>query len=263
MLSSGDGYIQLWDTLTGTLIKSFENHIGRLVRFSNDGEFIIVASGKKIFKLETNSGTCIKEFHEHSSSIDCISVSSDNKYLASVCDNGEGRIWNIKNGKIINTFIGYNTVHFSPDGHSILTSKGLNLLEYKISSGLLERVFLSDIKKGYWIWSAIYSSDGKYIISASYDNTVKLWDRVLSKCFYIFDAPNTRSIAISPSCNILVTGDSKGILKIWDLCTYRCICTLNHHNNIISSLIFFGDNKHLVSGSIDKSIRIWEIGYPF
>ena len=59
--------------------------------------------------------------------------------------------------------------------------------------------------------------------------------------------------------NILFTGDDKGIIREWKIEEDNLILISkkeNAHNNWISTLLNIG-NGHIVSGSFDKSIKIW------
>jgi WD40 repeat protein len=54
-----------------------------------------------------------------------------------------------------------------------------------------------------------------------------------------------------------VTGSSDGTLKIWELDTGNCMCTLNaHHGGVSAGALVFQDTL-LLSGGADGTIRLW------
>ncbi|KAJ3115492.1 protein with putative role during mitosis, partial [Physocladia obscura] len=60
--------------------------------------------------------------------------------------------------------------------------------------------------------------------------------------------------------NFLASSSSDLTIKIWDVLNeYRCIRTLNGHDEIVSSVEFIGIGDFLVSSSRDKTIKIWEV----
>ena len=56
---------------------------------------------------------------------------------------------------------------------------------------------------------------------------------------------------------MLVSGSYDGTLKIWDLKTYQEIRTLSDHENWIFGVAVSADTKHIISGGIDKIVRLW------
>jgi hypothetical protein len=69
-----------------------------------------------------------------------------------------------------------------------------------------------------YVRSAVYSSDGKKILSASSDQTIKEWDTA----------------------------------------TGKCVRTLRGHSGIVFSAVYSGDMKKILSTSWDKTIKEWD-----
>jgi WD40 repeat protein len=57
----------------------------------------------------------------------------------------------------------------------------------------------------------------------------------------------------------LISGGYDGIVMVWDMMTGICVMTLSDHTSKISSLVISPDNRIVVSGSDDKTIKIWSI----
>ena len=75
------------------------------------------------------------------------------------------------------------------------------------------------------------------------------------------DVPNSNKIisVCMLNENILLTGDSNGAIRQWKIEGDNLILNSikeNAHNDIIFSIIKIGDG-HIISGSRDKSIKIW------
>ncbi|MBF0234067.1 MAG: caspase family protein [Desulfamplus sp.] len=130
------------------------------------------------------------------------------------------------------------------------------------------------------IWDVIFTNDGKYLVSASGDKTVRVWDvetgeivRVLRG--QIGDGPVGKiyAAALSHDNQLLALGGYLGgytgnkpkedegahKIRIINFHTGKVIRLLKGHENVIFSLAFSPDNQNLISGSADKTARIWNM----
>jgi predicted NACHT family NTPase len=108
------------------------------------------------------------------------------------------------------------------------------------------------------IESVDISSDGKKFISASRDNTIKLWDVSTGKLLRTFKGTGYRGL-LSPNGKIIISASYDNTIKLWDVFSGNLLRTLAGHSDSITSLTISQDNKMLVSSSWDKSIKIWDI----
>ena len=56
----------------------------------------------------------------------------------------------------------------------------------------------------------------------------------------------------------LISGSWERTIKLWNLATGKVINTLEGHYERILSVAIAADNKTIVSGSGDKTIRVWQ-----
>ena len=132
--------------------------------------------------------------------------------------------------------------------------------------------------------SIAFSPNGNTLVSASYDNTVRLWDaktgeylRRLTGCNNWFLAllrglfslknkyqrtPTVRtsqvtSVAFSPDGSTLAIGDSKTV-QLWDGETGKHLRTLAGHAGVVLSTAFDPAGRLLASGSSDNTVRLWD-----
>ena len=57
----------------------------------------------------------------------------------------------------------------------------------------------------------------------------------------------------------LISGSRDKTIKIWDIYSSSCICSLIGHDNWIRTLFVSPNGNYIISASDDKSIRIWEL----
>lgn len=68
-----------------------------------------------------------------------------------------------------------------------------------------------------------------------------------------------RSIAFSPDGQKFASGSDDQSIKIWDIKTGKCFCTLEGHISCVRSVTFSHDGKLLASASEDGTIKIWNV----
>ncbi|RNA21933.1 WD40 repeat, partial [Brachionus plicatilis] len=71
-----------------------------------------------------------------------------------------------------------------------------------------------------------------------------------------YDFPNVSNFEILQNGNI-VSGSADKTIKIWDKDIFKCLKTINGHNDSVRCLAIM-QNGNIVSGSGDITIKIWD-----
>ena len=110
--------------------------------------------------------------------------------------------------------------------------------------------------------SAVFSSDGKRIVSASGDNTLRIWNAITGEQIgepLIGHKGGVRSVVFSPDGSLIASSSEDNSIRIWDSNTRQQIGEpLNGHAAEVYSVSFSPDGKKLVSASLDNTIGIWD-----
>jgi WD40 repeat protein len=85
LLASGsaDDTVRLWNTATGTAIKTLEGYRVRSVAFSPDGVLLASNSGKTVRLWDTMTGVAVKTLEGHTRVVRSVVFSPDGALLAS------------------------------------------------------------------------------------------------------------------------------------------------------------------------------------
>ena len=108
--------------------------------------------------------------------------------------------------------------------------------------------------------SVAFSSDGKRLASASYDQTVKVWDAMTGQETLVLNghADWVRCVAFSLDGSRLASASNDKTVRIWDATSGRQIFLLNGHSREVTSVAFSPDGKWLASGSEDQTVKVWD-----
>ena len=108
--------------------------------------------------------------------------------------------------------------------------------------------------------SVCYDQSGSNIVAtASSDSTVKLWDTSngLLKCS-LYGTSGQPMMGVDISGDLIAGCSSDKTCRIWKR-NERLVHHLTGHSSKVTCCRIFPDNKRVISGSADRSIRLWEI----
>ena len=57
----------------------------------------------------------------------------------------------------------------------------------------------------------------------------------------------------------IATADERGVVKIWAMPSGELVRSINAHMDLVQDVAFAEDNKTLVTGSLDKTVKMWDI----
>jgi len=296
MTSTLFGDLNIWEFPSGKLYKRFKTHsvFGPAV-FSQDDKLIISGGGfeDKVIKIwEFPSCSLKKIIKGHTGYISDLLISPNNKNIISASGDNTIKIWELNSGNLLNTLIDHRSpvfsLCFSADKKNLISgdmdgiikirpfeipteekSDEIEKVNYKIPSdknipfptpvnaySVIKTPGHSDT-----VTSIKLTSDGQYLVSASYDNTVKIWD------FYKGDLIRTLrghsswiiSVCLTPKSNKIISSDLDGIIKIWDFKTGKEIYTIRTYEEDHKSITVTPDGNLLITGSTDGTITLWDL----
>jgi len=259
---SFDRTIKIWDLSTFKLIAILKGHNGYVYSLTVSDKYIISGSVDKTIKIwDLSTFELVKTLKGHDSYVYSVTVSG----IINTTDEF-GKINSVEN--TTNKFGNIISKQYIISGSADETIKIWNLSTFKLvttlkgHNSIVSSVVVSSVENT----TDLPDNIGKqYIISGSFDKTIKIWDLSTFKLVKTLEGHNyhVTSVTVSNFENAttfaeqyIISGSFDGIIKIWDLLTFELVSTLEGHDNVVKSVAI--SDKYIISGSYDKTIKIWE-----
>jgi WD40 repeat protein len=250
--ASGDGTVQIWLPTSGLSWLHLVGHtdVVNSAAFSPDGKKVVTAGWDATVRIwDANN----KRDALHTLLVDhraeSAEFSPDGKKVISICDNGNGggtvQVWDAETGKEIlkldqNMTHWVNSAAFSPDGKKIITAhrdqhvriwdaeSGKELKKMEVNE--LQKVREGEFRDISLVYSAVFSPDGKKIVTLA----------------TVYSTENEEKKA-------------SGIFRIGDAESGKELQKLEGHEGRVFSAVFSPDGKKIVTASEDGTARIWDL----
>src|SRR6266566_1544811 len=111
-----------------------------------------------------------------------------------------------------------------------------------------------------YVWGCAFSPSGSFIVSASSDHTIKIWNTRTGKERLTLRGHTNKvtGCAISPVGDFIVSASEDDTLKVWDANTGQEQRTLNGHTDGVTGCVISPSGDTIVSASDDSTLKVWD-----
>jgi WD40 repeat protein len=256
LLSYADGQVRLTDLTTKKETRKFGVANGRGA-FTPAGDLVASCDQQGTVNVsEVMTGKIVLEVHIEAA-VDAVAISRDGKQLAFGARDNAIRVWDLEK-RTETRLLGHegwvNSVAFSPDGTTLYSASADKTVRVWRGGALVKKLEghrdFVDLVAG--------SSDGKLLASFSHDGMLKVWETATWKERFSQRALATalefsrdgRSIGVGGGQAVMVLAAETGKEKT----------IASGHAALVTCVAFSSDSQTVASGSIDETIRLWEVG---
>ncbi len=283
--AGADGKLMLWDSREGVHLRTLEGHEGKAtgVVFHPDGKQLISCGEDGAIRVwGRQKGDLLRKLEGHAGAVTSLAVSPDGRWLASGGADRMVRLWDLSGGEMVRSLEGHGdkvtAVAFSPDGTVVASGcsdHGVRLWDRE--TGRLRHLLWGHSGP---VRSLAFHPGGRRLASAGGQNLapgeIRLWD--VEKGSELLALRNRSGpftgVAFSPDGATLASVDAGGLregeVRVWRTDPVNAApdaprppkvrrrAVLSGHTKGVVSAAWSADGKVLATGSIDRTIRLWD-----
>jgi WD40 repeat protein/serine/threonine protein kinase/predicted Zn-dependent protease len=146
------------------------------------------------------------------------------------------------------------SIAFSPDGRHVASLGPGALAVRDATTG--EKLWLGSVPAGD-TYGLSYSPDGRFVAASENDSVFIWDMETAKQVRSFGHGGRVRSVAYSPDGRRLASASFDQTIRIWDVTHGQVIRTLRGHTDRVMSVAFSPDGDRLASGSADSTVRVW------
>ncbi|MBZ0306913.1 MAG: WD40 repeat domain-containing protein, partial [Anaerolineae bacterium] len=249
--------IRLYDLTYGAELRRFTTHNEWMwgVTFSPDGKYALSSSGafsndqgnNVMLYWDTETREVIHTLEGHTDTVYSVAFNAEGTQAVSGSWDRTAIVWDLTTGEIIRQLGTPLTRAEATEEEQSRKNQDGTLAPYE-GEGHGGRVF-----------SAVFSPDGKSIITGSGDTYVRVWEIETGEEVSRFEGHTgaVNAVDISLDGSTILSASEDGTLRLWNLTTgdFR---ELTGHASGIMSAVFNADATLILSASKDSTLRLWD-----
>jgi WD40 repeat protein len=285
IVPGGDGKIRFIDITSGEVKRTLSGHTNYVYigSFSPDEKLLASSSRDNTARIwDVASGQTLHTFGGFRCAVKVATFSPDGQLLAASGNDGMLKLWDVKSDKELKSLVHRDSPDIDMATYSFIFSRDGKQIYAGNGDGTIS---VWDVASGKEIhnWQAhpntalkvVLSPDHRRLVSLG-DALLKVWDTGTWREIKTLSIPRTAgsnhvssALAISHNGNLIAASyvelDSKQTTYlaintiVWNAKTGEKLFSLSGHKFDINGLIFTLDDRYLLTGSVDTTIKFWDM----
>jgi serine/threonine protein kinase len=227
--ANSDSTVQLWDRQTGEVLQTFSQRFG----FGNG----------------------------HSDAATAVVFDPTGKVLFSSSQDSTVKQWDLRSYQLQRTLRqpGWQitAIALTPTGRTLVTADAEgHIATWDVATGQRAAEL---VRHQGAITDLVLSPDGTRLASVGAEGALRLWTLPQGQLLHTWTAKSgLAAVALSPTDPSLITGDSRGRVKVWSLTDFEDQTQLSQHQDAVSAIALSPNGQLLATGSRDREIHLWD-----
>lgn len=286
LVAGGDGSIRFVDMTSGHMLRTFTGHTNAVYRaiFNHDEKLIASSSRDSTARVwDWASGRELWKATGFRCSVKAVVFSPDGRLLAVAGNDGMVKLYEVKSGKELRSLVHINsatidmTVYslaFGRDAGKVYAGNGDGTIsEWDTASGKETRTWKAHQGSAFKL---VFSPNYSLLASIGGDAYVKLWDTATGREVRSLSMIRIPEAVVVPTAlafsndGKLLAASSVGLDQkqttylyiqtlVWTVNTGEKLFTMEGHKVDVPALIFTKDDRFLLTGSVDTTIKFWDM----
>eukprot|EP00759_Apiculatamorpha_spiralis_P026580 PhF_6_TR29399/c3_g1_i1/m.43399 len=265
--SSRDHTVRIWSVDRGTALQTIKAHNTFVLccDYSPKGTHVVSCSDDLTIKLWNTQGKKMYMLKEHTDKVYCTQFLGGGDLMASCSCDCTVKVWNVDTGSRVASLKPHEKPIFrigvsQSDGGRLLTTSCDDHTSY-ILDWKESKIVRKLIGHTSTVWCSQFSSDDRYVVTSSMDQTIRMWDVGTGKEVCSFTGHGT-PVHAAMLCKrsrdtALLSCARDWTIGIWDVASTKLSTTFAAHTNTVYNIAQKDDM--LVSCSLDESLKLWKL----
>lgn len=287
LTGGGDGIIRVWDLASGEVKRTLTGHTNAVYKAQFSPNEKLIASSSRDATARIWDFATGRELHRLTGfrcAVKSATFSPNGKMVAVVGNDGMLKLWDVKTGRELKSLVhsespdvdtSVYSVVFGRDGKMVYAGNGDGTIsEWNTRTGEETDVWKAHNDN---VMDLAFSADYRMLASSGNNEAnAKLWDVATKRELRTFAEQKTDGLlenghvlAISPNQKMIAASfagfsnqqSAYAYVRtyVWDVETGEKLFTLEGHKFDVGGLVFTPDSRYLISGSADRTIKIYDL----
>lgn len=261
--AGADGSVRMWDLSTGCCLRTYRGHVGevRAVALSRDARFMVSVGVDRTFRV-WETGASMKPYMGHLVLCQAVrsetALSSELAFAKAV----EGARRCLQAGDWVGAASGIRAARSQPGfRRSAAATEVWSRLYSRLPRTALAGLWEGETLYGHTgaVHALDLSRDGRFALTGSEDNTLKLWEVANGKCLRTYEghAHFIRSLCISRDASFALSTSGDSTVKCWDVASGECLRTFEERAGNVEAVALSPDDRFAVTGG--WTVSLWDV----